>query len=213
MRIVCLSDTHMHHRKLTVPDGDVLVHTGDFTRKGSEADIADFNAWLGTLPHAHKVVIAGNHDFLFAQNNGLARALLFNATYLQDASVEVAGVKFWGSPWQPWFYNWAFNLPRGTALAQKWALIPPDTDVLLTHGPPFGVLDLTDRGEPVGCEELRQVVVRLSPRLHVFGHIHEAYGEVGFGRTWCVNASNCTLQYRPEHAPIVVDLPCKGGQA
>lgn len=206
MRIVCLSDTHTHHRKLTVPDGDVLVHTGDFTRKGSEADVADFNAWLGTLPHPHKLVVAGNHDFLFEQNNVLARSLLSNAIYLQDSGVVIDGVRFWGSPWQPWFYNWAFNLPRGAALAERWALIPPDTDVLLTHGPPFGVRDLTDRGEPVGCEELRKAIMQLNLRLHVFGHIHEAYGEVTFGGTRCVNASTCTLQYRPANAPIVVDL-------
>jgi len=91
--------------------------------------------------------------------------------------VIIEGVKFYGSPWQPRFFDWAFNLDRGEEIKKKWDLIPMDTDVLITHGPPYGILDLTHEGEKVGCEELMKAVLRVQPKIHIFGHIHEAYGE------------------------------------
>src|SRR5690606_27797878 len=127
-------------------------------------------------------------------------------TYLRDAGVEIDGVRFWGSPWQPEFFDWAFNLPRGEALAARWALVPEDTDVLITHGPPRGILDRTVTGTPVGCDDLRAALDRLAPRLHVFGHIHEAYGRVEGPRTTFVNASVCDVRYRAVNDPVVVDL-------
>ena len=117
----------------------------------------------------------------------------------------VDGLEVWGSPWQPWFHDWAFNLERGAALAEKWAMIPDSTDLLITHGPPHGILDACFDGRRVGCEELTRAVERVRPKLHVFGHIHEAYGVVDDGTTLFVNASNCNLRYRPANAPIVVD--------
>jgi len=105
--------------------------------------------------------------------------LLKNATcYLENSGVEIDGVKFWGSPWQPEFFNWAFNLPRGRRLAEIWALIPDDTEVLITHTPPYGILDRVDSGEHVGCEDLRRALQRVKPKVHVFGHIHEDRGVV-----------------------------------
>ncbi len=206
MRLVVLSDTHNRHHGLAVPDGDVLVHCGDFTGHGSPAEIAAFDAFLAGLPHRHKVVIAGNHDFGFERRPAESRALLRHATYLQDSGVTIDGVRFWGSPWQPWFYDWAFNLPRGPRLREKWALIPDDTDVLITHGPPHGILDLTARGEPVGCEELLERVRALRPRVHLFGHIHEASGRETRDGVLFVNASICNLGYEPVQAVQIVDL-------
>lgn len=205
MRIVCLSDTHGQHARLAVPDGDVLVHAGDFSLNGRPEEIARFDAWLAGLPHRHKLVIAGNHDFLFEHEPERARRLLPSATYLCDELAEVAGVRVWGSPWQPWFHDWAFNLRRGPALAAKWALIPAGIDVLVTHGPPQGVLDRTVSDEAVGCEELTLALARVRPRLHVFGHIHEAYGRLERDGTTFVNASNLDVRYRPVQAPIVVE--------
>src|SRR5262245_57714244 len=142
-RIVCISDTHTRHEELEMPPGDILVHAGDLTDLGDETDVVDFDRWLGTLPYPHKIVIAGNHDFLFERDPVRARRLITNAVYLQDSEVEVEGLRFWGSPWQPWFYDWAFNLARGEPLAAKWRLIPEQTDVLITHGPPAGICDTT----------------------------------------------------------------------
>jgi predicted phosphohydrolase len=206
MRIVCVSDTHNQHGSLDVPAGDVLVHAGDFSMAGRAREISAFDAWLGTLPHAHKVVIAGNHDWLFQTDPDGARGLLTHAQYLEDSGTVVDGLRFWGSPWQPWFLDWAFNLRRGAEIAAKWALIPDRVDVLVTHGPPHGVRDRVEDGDLVGCEELSRALDRVRPRLHVFGHIHEGYGVTRRGNLTLVNASSCDVSYRPVNPPIVIDL-------
>ena len=205
MRVVCISDTHGLHNQVSVPDGDLLIHAGDLSRSGKEDDVRAFDRWLGTLPHPHKVVIAGNHDFGFEQEPD-ARSWITQALYLQDEEVTLGGLRIWGSPWQPWFFDWAFNLHRGEPLRKVWAQIPVGIDVLVTHGPPRGILDTTSRGEAVGCDDLLEAVQRIRPRLHLFGHIHEAYGQVTQGGTTFVNASVCNLRYRPVQPPIVVEL-------
>jgi hypothetical protein len=189
MRIVCISDTHARHHLTVVPDGDILEHAGDITRHGSLEDVESFDRWLGTLPHRHKVVICGNHDFCFQEQPQRARALLTNAIYLEDSGCEIEGLAFYGSPWQPWFGGWAFNLPRGEELARVWARIPDRVDVLITHGPPEGILDRTSRGDSAGCRDLYLRVMAVKPRLHVFGHIPEAAGRVDIDDTIFVNAS------------------------
>jgi predicted phosphodiesterase len=206
VRVVCLSDTHDQHGGITVPDGDLLVHAGDATLRGTRAQIEAFDAWLAGLPHPHKVLIAGNHDFAF-ERDPAAPSWIRSATYLEDQGVVVGGLRIWGSPWQPRFFDWAFNLDRGAPLAAVWAKIPGDTDVLITHGPPRGILDCTSRGEAVGCDDLlREVLERVRPRLHVFGHIHEAHGREERDGITFVNASICDLRHSPVHPPIVVDL-------
>lgn len=206
LRLVAISDTHNRHDQMVVPDGDVLVHGGDFTGRGTPDEIRAFNDWLGTLPHRHKVVIAGNHDWGFQISPENARAALTNAIYLEDSGVEIEGLRFYGSPWQPWFMDWAFNLRTDAELRSKWDLIPDGTDVLITHGPPRGILDRTVTLDDVGCLELRRVVERIAPRLHIFGHIHEGYGQTVVGETTFVNAATCNLFYRPVNPPVVVDL-------
>jgi len=205
MRIVCLSDTHGLHDRMDVPDGDVLLHGGDFTMRGAPEEVEAFARFLARLPHRHKIVIAGNHDFLFQDEPDRARALFGDVTYLEDSGARVEGLHVWGSPWQPWFYDWAFNLRRGAPLAEKWALVPESTDVLVTHGPPRGILDLTSGGERVGCEELELARARIRPRLHVFGHIHESYGMHRADGVLSINACSCNSRYRPSNPPVVVD--------
>lgn len=205
MRIVCLSDTHGRHRGLDVPDGDLLIHAGDLTAVGEPVQVQEAADWLAALPHRHKVVIAGNHDFLFEREPEEARRALRDVTYLQDEGVELDGLRIWGSPWQPWFNDWAFNLRRGQPLRERWSLIPTDTQVLVTHGPPRGHGDRTVDGRAVGCLDLLGTVRRIRPRLHVFGHIHEGYGTTHEGPTTFVNASICDVDYRPGNEPIVVD--------
>lgn len=202
-RIVCVSDTHDRHEKVTVPDGDALVHAGDFSMNGRPPEIRRFNDWLGALPHRHKIVIAGNHDWFFDLE---PRSALTAATYLEDAEATVAGLRIWGSPWQPEFAGMAFHLPRGPALAAKWALVPDGIDVLDTHTPPRGTGDRTESGREVGCADLRDALLRIRPRLHVFGHGHEARGRWRREDTTFVNAAICDMMYGPVHAPVVVDL-------
>lgn len=206
-RIVCLSDTHNCNEQIAVPDGDILIHAGDATVSGTIDEILLFSQWLDRLPHRHKIFVAGNHDWLFEINNRLARKLLgAEIVYLQDSAVEIEGLKIYGSPWQPWFFDWAFNLPRGEPLAEKWRLIPPATDVLITHGPPFGILDFPPDGSNVGCEMLRRRIEEIRPKLHVFGHIHHSYGTVEKSGVKFVNASNCDEAYEPVNPPLVFDL-------
>jgi len=206
MRLVCLSDTHEQGRRVVVPDGDVLVHAGDLTFRGAPEAIAREAAWLRSLPHPHKVVVAGNHDFAFQQTPVAARALMHGLTYLEDEGAHLGGLRFWGSPWQPWFHDWAFNLERGPAIRAKWDLVPAGIDVLVTHGPPLGHGDRVLRGDLVGCADLLDAVRRTGPRVHVFGHIHEGYGVTEERGTRFVNASTCDTQYRPVQGPIVLDV-------
>lgn len=214
MRIVCISDTHNCLEQIAVPEGDVLIHSGDATVNGSEIEVIGFLARFSRLPHKRKIFVAGNHDWLFEKDDDRARRLLDpGISYLQDSSTEIDGLKIYGSPWQPRFFDWAFNLNRGREMAEKWAMIPDDIDILITHGPPHGILDLVPRkgwDENTGCEELRKRVEQLAHlgrlKLHVFGHIHCGYGvHEEFGVKF-VNASICDEQYNPTQSPIVIDL-------
>lgn len=204
MKLVLISDTHGKHRQLQLPVGDMLIHAGDISRHGEMDTIQDFNDWLAELPFKYKVVIAGNHDFCFETLVG--QKLLTNATYLQDSTIVIEGLKIYGSPWQPRFFDWAFNLDRGDPLKAKWQEIPADTDILITHGPPWGVGDTTNRGVLAGCQDLLERIQEISPKLHVFGHIHEGYGLYQNTPTIFANASICNLGYQPINLPIVIDL-------
>jgi Icc-related predicted phosphoesterase len=207
MRVVLISDTHNQHDGLVLPEGDLLIHAGDFSGRGLLKEVVPFLDWFGRQPHPHKVLIAGNHDF-YAEREALQFQSLIpeGVTYLNDSGTEVMGFKIWGSPVQPWFYDWAFNRQRGADIAQHWDLIPPDTDILITHGPPMGVLDKVEGGPNVGCEELIKVVEKVQPKLHVFGHIHEGHGQEQRGKTTFVNASVLNLKYLLVWEPMVVDL-------
>ena len=210
MRLVCLSDTHSLHWQIpNIPDGDVLIHAGDSLGQGTLENVADLNDWFGTLPHRHKIVIAGNHDWAFQETPQAARAMLTAAIYLEDSGVEIEGFRFWGSPWTPTFMDWAFMLDRGEPLFQKWEAIPDNADVLVTHGPPKGIGDLATLGfrcQNVGCSHLLNRIHELCLKAHIFGHIHEGYGEYRLADTRLINASTCTERYEPINPPIVLDL-------
>lgn len=210
MRLVCISDTHNAHKGLHIPDGDVLIHAGDATGQGLTLEVERFLGWFGSQPHPHKIFIAGNHDWLFQRSPERAAQLLAQhqgVTYLQDSGVSIEGVLFWGSPWQPWFCDWAFNLPRnGAELRAAWDKIPTGTEVLITHGPPHGVLDQVKGGTHLGCEVLRDRIAVVRPRVHAFGHIHDSFGIAQSRSTTYLNGCSCDEDYRPTHRPIVVDL-------
>lgn len=217
MKIVCISDTHNKHDAVIVPECDLLLHTGDFSSRGYRHELEAFVAWLDKQPAKHKVFISGNHDFICQSSPEFVNEVVakHDVNYLLDDFVELEGLKIYGSPWQPWFYNWAFNFNMnddGTQAEKTWAKIPDDTDILLTHGPPHGVLDrvarlVTPDEDPcVGCPELKSRVLDVGPKLHVFGHIHESYGTTKVHDTQFVNAACCTLQYNPTNEPIILEL-------
>lgn len=205
-RIVCLSDTHNTHDEIAVPDGDILIHGGDATNLGRIEEIAPFFKWFKKLPHKHKIFVAGNHDWLFERSPELAKGFVNDVIYLQDAGVEIEGLKIYGSPWQPWFFDWAFQFKYKEELAAKWALIPADVDVLITHGPPRGILDENPAGFPCGCEALRERVEEIKPKLHIFGHIHHSYGTTEEFGVKFANACNCDENYDAVNPPLVFDL-------
>lgn len=202
MRIVCISDTHELHRELVVPPGDMLIHAGDFTFFSTRPNmIADFNEWLGEQPHRYKIVACGNHESAIEAEPRL-RARLSNATLLLNEAVEVGGLKIWGSPVTP-SYAGAFGLSGLQDRERLYATIPTDTQILITHTPPFGVLDGLHHA---GCPELRAAVVRLRPKLHVFGHIHAGYGTHPTRHTMFVNAALLGEFGELDKQPIVIDL-------
>lgn len=203
MRIVAVADTHLFHEELVVPEGDVFVHAGDMCRGGSLDELASVAEFIRALPHRHKIVVAGNHDWAFVDAPEKARALLgASIHYLEDAGITLEGVTFWGSPWQPTFHDWAFNLPRGGALAAKWSLIPDAIDVIVTHGPPAGIGDRSSTSGRTGCEDLLAAVRARRPRLHLFGHIHEDGGLFDADGIAFVNVTT----WECERAPSVLDL-------
>lgn len=210
MKLVCISDTHsLHWNMPEIPDGDVLIHAGDSLGQGTIENIEDLNEWLGTLPHRHKIVIAGNHDRAFQETPELARQALTNAIYLEDSGIEIDGVRFWGSPWTPFVMGWAFAIERGEPLHLKWQNIPDNTDVLITHCPPHKIGDEASfdfKCQNVGCIDLLDRALKLPIKAHIFGHIHEGYGEYPWEDKRFINASTCTARYRPTNPPIIMEL-------
>lgn len=219
--IVMISDTHNRHKDLKVPYGDIIIHAGDFSSRGTKWEIEEFVDWYGSLPHAWKILIPGNHD----KGTDPARTestyqgcpeyfkklcALENIFVLEDDSADVFDnngeiIKIWGSPVSPTFgRGWAWNRDRGHQISQHWKKIPSDVDIVVTHGPAFGYGDRVyssfySGDDRVGCDDLAQVLKQIKPKMHVFGHIHEDRGvwkDQDDGITY-VNASSLTLRYEP----------------
>lgn len=229
VRLLLLADTHGRHREVDLEGAlskykfDVLVHAGDIclsvglttatVLQRNVEQIMDFCYWTTTLPIEHKVVIGGNHDFALQhlpETHGVfARS---GVTYLENQSAIVAGLKFTGSPWTPWFGGMAFNYEPEDG-ASLWSHIPEDTDVLVTHGPPKGILDVVYRqafGKRIrthtGCPHLRERVEQIKPKVHLFGHIHASRGSKGVDGTDFYNAAVVDHRYRVVHKPMIAEL-------
>ena len=217
MKITFISDTHTKHRycETDLPGGDLLIHAGDFMNGGYyKGEATDFFDWFSSIKrYDKKVFISGNHDRII-ENEPTWSLLTIkdytNITYLQDEGFVLydmdddSSIRLYGSPWQPEFYDWAFNLPRnGEELEQKWKDIPEDTDILITHGPPFGYLDIPGgQSIRVGCELLRYRVDEIKPKIHVFGHIHGGAGYYYDGHTHFINASILNERYDYTNLPV-----------
>jgi len=208
MKLTFISDTHSRHKTLAIESGDVLIHCGDFTNRGSFEDTKSFAHYMSVQDFKYKVVIAGNHDFCFEDDRKqVAEQYLADKDiiYLNDTGTTIEGLKFWGSPVQPAFFNWAFNRERGKDICKHWDMIPDDTDILITHGPAYGILDKTFKGENVGCSDLLDKVKQIKPKIHAFGHIHEAYGQSEEDGTIFINACNVDKNYCLVNPPIVIE--------
>jgi predicted phosphodiesterase len=201
--IVCISDTHESHEAVSVPGGDILIHAGDFTMfSRSLRAVETFNDWLGQLNFRYRIFGCGNHES-FLQEDPAKRSLLSNATVLINEGIEVMGLKVWGSPVTP-LSSGAFAMGDAADRTRLYALIPSDVDILITHTPPFGILDCPPGAEiHSGCPQLLDAVMRLSPKLHVFGHSHTP-GMVDRNGTLFVNASMLESDGDIRHTPIVL---------
>ena len=218
MKISIISDTHNKHKLLTgdLPGGSLLLHAGDISSMGYEHEIREFAKWYDGLNYDNKIFIAGNHDWGFQNNVDKVKEIVDfykTITYVQDQLHTIQDdngteIKIWGSPWQPEFYNWAFNLPNGGwELEQKWNDIPEGIDILITHGPAWGFLDDVEgrRGQHLGCELLANRIKKIKPKIHICGHIHSGHGHYFDGHTHYFNASALNERYLYSHIPWNID--------
>ncbi|MGY5846291.1 metallophosphoesterase family protein [Salegentibacter sp. HM20] len=209
MKLICVADTHNQHQALQLPYGDVLIHAGDFSDHGNEKETRDFINWLAAQPHPYKIFIGGNHDFYLENpvSDNLLSKLPKNVFYLKDSGITINGFEFWGSPYTPVRARWAFSRERGPDIRKHWEKIPESTQVLITHSPAYGILDnLYIDGRHVGCEELATQLKRIQPKIHVFGHIHEAHGSSTKNGITHINACYLDHRYRIMNKPIQIQL-------
>ncbi len=221
LKIVAISDTHGKHRSLDMPKADVLLHCGDITNRGEISILEDFVDWLKDLPIKHKVIVFGNHS-VGLQNEGKKRHTVLNIfknnniNYLDNSSVVIEGIKFYGSAASPRFGSgWAYNYNRGKDIASIWSKIEDDTNVLLTHSPPYGILDLVEdnyfnRGRNLhqGCTDLLNRINSLKElKLSCFGHLHlEGCKMAQVNNVNYINAAQCDEEYQIRNKPMIIEL-------
>ena len=228
-RIVCISDTHNRHRELYMPKGDVLIHAGDITKKGTIPELRDFNDWLCTLPFKHKVVIGGNHDEALMDTYLNKSDIFSSCTYLQYSSIVLYGWKIYGYPSSTKYFSHHPFLPGSLCTILNYLKpytafqtdigserhihglsdIPSDTDILVSHGPPYGAGDVSTRGTMHGDKLLKEhIEQRIQPKYHIFGHIHEAYGVSTNGQITFINAASPKFPWSKHelNKPIVFDI-------
>ena len=211
MRFVIISDTHGLHQELELPEGDILIHAGDFCGHYGEIDAWDFLEWFSDQDFQHKIFISGNHDFIAADSpEEFESKIPPGIIYLNDSGVEINGLNFWGSPVQPGLVGWAFGKRRGEEIKKHWDIIPPDVDVLITHTPPCGILDESTSFQSLGCEQLSERMFFLSPFVHIFGHVHASYGLEKHNGIVYINGSNVETDGGLVNEPIVFDLDREG---
>ncbi|MBX3252636.1 MAG: metallophosphatase domain-containing protein [Chitinophagaceae bacterium] len=208
--ITFISDTHTLHRELRLSGGDILIHCGDVTEYGTKEELKDFLDWFSGQPFSHKIFIAGNHDLCLEEMSRREKNKIIpgNITYLQNEAVTINGINIYGSPVSPYFLGMAFNRKRGKEIQKEWNKIPANTDILITHTPPFGIMD-----NGFGCEDLLAAVNEMKPGLSVFGHVHEQNGMIQEGGTTFINATLVNtlagineVNYRVISKPVEINM-------
>lgn len=212
MEITCISD--LHGETPILPGGDVLIIAGDLTANDRQSGYERFFKWLWPLPYERKILVAGNHDGRLEKFMASIPALPHGFHYLNDSGCEYKGINFWGSPYTPKFFEWAFMSPDED-LSEHWDKIPDDTDIVITHGPAYSILDKTVRRKNaidphVGSKTLYEALQRIRPKFHVCGHIHEGYGKEIVkwypykDETTFVNCAHLNEEYDPVNDPIII---------
>jgi len=205
MRIVTCSDTHGKHRLLPIPSGDIFIFAGDFEIQNT-FDLIEMSEWLGDLPHKNVVAIFGNHDFTEHYGNDKIKGMMGRVHFLFNEFVEIDGLKIWGSPYSPYFNDWAWMQPDNM-LKEVWATIPQGTDIVVTHCPPYGILDqVLPRMESVGSRTLKDRIKEIRPKIHISGHLHESYGQYTDGKTDYYNVSVLDEQYQMANPITIIEV-------
>jgi Icc-related predicted phosphoesterase len=202
MRILHISDTHSSHRELrNLPVADVIVHSGDVSMAGKAEEVMDFIEWFGALDYRYKIFIAGNHDFCLDDKTParIQKFLPENCFYLYASGIEIEGVRFWGIPY---FMSYELNMEKYLSALKA---IPYETDILMTHRPPLGILDKSWTYQ-YGCPDLLQKVLKIKPKYHLFGHIHDAYGTMRSGDTTFINGAILDEKYCIANEPVVISI-------
>lgn len=207
MASLCIiADTHQKHRELTIPQCDILIHCGDFCsfQRDDLKTLEDVDAWFAESAASHVICIGGNHDFMLQ-----SREFQFaHAEFLEDRLIEVGGLSIYGSPWCPDLSGFAYY-QNDAGLEEKWRRIPEGIDVLITHTPPQGILDVPSSGKiHLGCPHLRNELRRIQPKLHVFGHVHASHGAHEDGKTQYFNAAIVGgRNFEVRNSPSIYTLP------
>jgi Icc-related predicted phosphoesterase len=207
MQLVIFSDTHNKHKNLQLPDGDMLLFAGDMSNSGSVTECRSFIKWFKNQPHKHKILIAGNHDFIFDSDSEYRTELLDSLQdchYLENDTIELEGIRIYGSPYTPRYGDWAF-MRYSAGMGKVWTTIPDKVDIILTHTPINGYLDTTFKDDNAGCKELRNRLEQVDYKLHICGHIHEAYGYMAVNGKHMVNASISRFKTHDINPPIILD--------
>jgi len=210
MKITGIADIHTFYDDVIIPDTDVLIIAGDVLGAGIIEEWNKFITWISKINVDNIIYVAGNHDRVLEDEKTKEQAKKdleeAGIIYLEDSSVTIDNIKFYGSPWQIKFCNWAFNLDKHE-LDEKWRLIPDDTDILITHSPAYGILDTNKKGELNGCFFLRNhIIYKVKPKAHFFGHIHEGYGQAFESDVNFFNVSLCDEHYNLINKPITVEF-------
>lgn len=210
MKIVAISDTHKQWNKLIIPECDILISAGDYSYRGEPEVVERFHAWLNTQPAKHIVSVQGNHELWvekhFEEAKQIALKVCPRVHFIDEGLAEVEGLKVYGSAVTPFFCNWAWNR-HSYEIQEHWDKIPAGIDILVTHGPPYGIRDLVEyRMEHVGCPKLMIKIQEVKPKIHIFGHIHQGFGTQHFNDTTFYNAAICNESYKPVNPVTVIDL-------
>jgi Icc-related predicted phosphoesterase len=206
-KYVFISDTHNKHKQLIIPECDFLIHSGDFSSMGYEHEVIGFLSWFNKQKAKYKIFVAGNHDWIFERNRTLAKSLIPEGIiYLEDEAIEIEGINFYGTPVNIEFCNWAFNRTE-ESLKRYFDQIPDNTDILITHNPPYEILDeVNNNGIHLGSPSLIDNIRRVNPLIAVYGHIHSGHGTKKIGETLFINASNLDEKYQVAYEPIVIEI-------
>lgn len=219
MKIVAISDAHGKWNKVVIPECDLLISAGDYSFNGEDHMVRDFHKWMNKQPAKHKISVQGNHEKRVESNFILSKQMAEEACpgvhFIDEGPIDIENIKIWCSAITPFFFNWAWNRHPGQEIQKHWDRIPNNIDILVTHGPVYGLLDGVPYFDQTsgemsirhcGCKQLFNKTMMIAPKVHVCGHIHEGYGETVFGNTKFINASICDAEYRPVNKPIVFEI-------